>query len=130
MPHLVADVAGLIDAANKKSTLLIGHDWGGGIGWHFAQKPPRPIGSCHVALNCPYPAQLAWAHLFCWPQIAKSWYMFFFQIPRLPEWPAGPRNGAKADRRFVPRQRAVDKSRFPDEVLDVYRRNAAACRER
>ena len=120
MPHLVADVAGLIDAAGKKSTLLIGHDWGGGVGWHFAQKPPRPIEG-YVVLNCPHPAKLM-AHLFRWPQIAKSWYMFFFQIPGLPEWMLT-RNGAKAIGDSF-RDSAFDKSRFPDEVLDVFRKNA------
>jgi epoxide hydrolase 4 len=120
MPHLVADVAGLIDAAGKKSTLLIGHDWGGGVGWHFAQKPPRPIEG-YVAVNCPHPALLM-AHLGRWPQIAKSRYMFFFQIPGLPEWLLT-RNGAAAIAgSFL--DNAVDKSRFPAEVLDVYRRNA------
>jgi epoxide hydrolase 4 len=120
MPHLVADVAGLIDAAGKRSTLLIGHDWGGGVGWHFAQQPPRPIEG-YIALNCPHPALLM-AHLGRWPQIAKSWYMFLFQIPGLPEW-LMTRNGAEAiGRSFL--DNAIDKSRFPAEVLDVYRRNA------
>jgi pimeloyl-ACP methyl ester carboxylesterase len=120
MPHLVADVAGLIDAAGKKSTLLVGHDWGGGVGWHFAMNPPRPIEG-YIALNCPHPAMLM-AHLLRWPQIAKSWYMFLFQIPGLPEWLLT-RNGAVAIGDAF-RNTAVDKSRFPDEVLDVYRRNA------
>ena len=62
------------------------------------------------------------ANLFRWPQIAKSWYMFFFQIPGLPEWLLT-RNGAKAIGDAF-RDTAADKSRFPDEVLDVYRRNA------
>jgi pimeloyl-ACP methyl ester carboxylesterase len=120
MPHLVADVAGLIDAAGKRSTLLVGHDWGGGVGWHFAQNPPRPI-EAFIALNCPHPAKLM-AHLFRWPQIAKSWYMFFFQIPGLPEWLLT-RDGAKAIGDSF-KGSAVHKSRFPDEVLDVFRQNA------
>ena len=120
MSHLVADVAGLIDAAGKSSTLLVGHDWGGGVGWHFAQNPPRPIVG-YVAMNCPHPAKLM-AHLFRWPQISKSWYMFFFQIPSLPEWLLT-RAGAKAIGDSF-KGSAVDKSRFPDEVLAVFRKNA------
>src|SRR5271157_940421 len=33
MQNLVADVAGLMDTAGKRSTVLIGHDWGGAIAW-------------------------------------------------------------------------------------------------
>src|SRR5262249_3827858 len=56
IPHLVADVAGLIDAAGKRSTLLVGHDWGGGVGWRFAQNPPRPIDGW-IVMNCPLPVK-------------------------------------------------------------------------
>src|SRR5437016_14244608 len=41
LPCLLADIAGLIEAAGKHSTLLIGHDWGGLIGWHFALQALR-----------------------------------------------------------------------------------------
>src|SRR5436309_1224359 len=34
LEHLLSGVVGLIDAANKRSTLLIGHDWGGAIAWN------------------------------------------------------------------------------------------------
>src|SRR5947209_15738221 len=40
---LLADVAGLIDAAGKRSTLLIGHDWGGAVAWFFALRQLRPL---------------------------------------------------------------------------------------
>ena len=43
---------------------------------------PIPIVG-YVAMNCPHPANLM-AHLFRWPQIMKSWYMFLFQMPGLP----------------------------------------------
>ena len=56
-------------------------------------------------------------------QLKKSWYIFFFQLPRIPEWALG-RNGCAAIAQAF-RGMAVDKSRFPDEVLEVYR-NAAA----
>jgi epoxide hydrolase 4 len=120
MPHLLADVAGLIDAAGKRSTLLIGHDWGGAIAWSFAQAPPRPIDRL-IVLNMPHPT-LFFKRLFRWPQIRRSWYIFFFQILWLPEW-LFRRNNAQAIADAF-RNMAVDKSRFPDEVLDVYRRQA------
>jgi len=56
-------------------------------------------------------------------QLVKSLYIGFFQIPRLPEWLFA-RNGYEAIGNSI-RGAAVDKSRFPDEVLDVFRKNAA-----
>jgi pimeloyl-ACP methyl ester carboxylesterase len=120
LPHLLADVAGLVDAAGKRSTVLIGHDWGGAIGWQFVLQSIRPVDR-FIVLNMPHPA-LFLKRLFRWPQILRSWYIFFFQIPWAPEWWLRA-NGAKAIGAAF-RDMAVDKSRFPDEVLDVYRRQA------
>ena len=55
-------------------------------------------------------------------QLRKSWYIFFFQIPWLPEklLCAG---GAKAVGNAF-ENTAVDASRFPPEVTDVYRQAA------
>lgn len=119
--NLLADVAGLIDAAGKKSTLLIGHDWGGALGWLFVLRKIRPVEG-FVALNIPHP-KLFLERMKRWPQIARSWYIFFFQIPWLPEFLFGLRH-AKAIGDAI-RNSAVDKNRFPDEVLAVYRRNAS-----
>ena len=120
MDCLTADVVGLIDAAAARSTLLIGHDWGGGIAWATALSRLRPLDRL-IILNAPHPALFV-AGLFRWPQIRRSWYIFAFQLPILPEL-ALRRRGARAiARAFL--DMAVDKTRFPPEVLDVYRRQA------
>lgn len=121
LPHLLADVAGLIDAARPTSTMLLGHDWGGAIAWQFVLQRVRPVDRL-IVLNIPHPA-LFLRRLFRWPQIARSWYIFFFQLPWLPEWVLG-RQHARPIAEAI-RQTAVDKSRFPDAVLDEYRRNAS-----
>lgn len=125
MPHLLADVAGLIDAAGmaaggQRQVVLIGHDWGGAIAWLFVIRRVRPIERL-IIMNVPHPA-LFFRRLFRFPQILRSWYIFFFQLPWLPEWLLS-RNGAQAIGAAF-RNMAVDKSRFPDEVLDVFRRQA------
>lgn len=117
---LTADVAGLIDAAGARSTLLIGHDWGGVIAWMFALQKVRPLDRL-IVLNFPHP-KLYRERINRWPQIRKSWYVFLFQLPWLPELMMGFRGAAVVGRTFS--ATAVDKSRFPEEVLDVYRRNA------
>jgi pimeloyl-ACP methyl ester carboxylesterase len=122
LEELVADVAGLIDAAKAKEVVLIAHDWGGAIAWELMERRTRPVDRL-VVLNIPHPRILA-KHLFRpGPQILRSWYMFFFQLPWVPEWYL-----AKDDYRGIRgafRSMAIDRSRFPKEVLDVYRDNAA-----
>ncbi len=120
MKHLLADVAGLIDVSQTHATVLIGHDWGGAIAWFFALKQVRSLERL-VALNIPHPL-LFFQRASQFPQVLRSWYMFFFQIPQLPEWLFGLR-GAKAIGDAF-RDMAVHKDKFPDEVLEVYRQNA------
>ncbi len=118
---LMGDVAGLIDAASPRSTLLVGHDWGGIIAWYFAMRAMRPLERL-VVMNCPHPgaAEPAFRRF---AQIRRSWYVLFFQIPWLPDRLLAAR-GAQAVGRAI-RRSSSDASRFPDEVLDVYRRAAA-----
>ena len=85
--RLTADVASLIDAAGAKSTLLVGHDWGGVIAWIFALQKIRPLERL-IAMNFPHP-KLYRERISRWPQIKKSWYVFMFQLPWLPELRVG-----------------------------------------
>ncbi len=118
--HLVRDVAGLIDAAGAKETLLVAHDWGAIIAWHCAIRKVRPLKGL-VIMNVPHPACFVRA-LRTWSQLKKSWYVLFFQLPWLPERVLAARGAEAIGRAFT--DMAVDKSRFPAEVVDQYRRNA------
>ena len=120
MDRLTADVVGLIDAAGARSTVLIGHDWGGAIAWATAIGRLRPLDRL-IILNAPHPALFV-AGLFRWPQVRRSWYIFAFQLPVVPELLLR-RRGARAIARVF-RRMAVDKTRFPAEALEVYRRQA------
>jgi pimeloyl-ACP methyl ester carboxylesterase len=121
LDHLMADVAGLIDASGAKSTLLMAHDWGGVIAWYFAMRQMRPLDRL-VMMNLPHPACME-RELRRWRQIRRSWYVLFFQIPWLPEALLRARHCRAIGEAF--RSAAIDKSRFPDEVVNVYRENAA-----
>jgi pimeloyl-ACP methyl ester carboxylesterase len=116
--HLMDDVAGLIDASGARETLLIGHDWGAAIAWFFAMRQVRPLERL-VIMNVPHPGSMR----FTWRQLLRSWYVFFFQLPWLPELALRSRDYRMITEAF--RGMAIDKSRFPDEVLEVYRQNAA-----
>ncbi len=119
--RLMDDVAGLIDASGARSTVLLAHDWGALIAWYFAMRRVRPLERL-VIMNVPHPAAMERA-LRGWRQLARSWYVLFFQIPWLPEALLRARDCRAIGDAF--RNMAVDKSRFPDEVLRVYRDNAA-----
>lgn len=118
---LVADVGHLIDASGCREVVLIGHDWGGLVAWHAALRKVRPLERL-VVMNLPHPRLLAEALRHNPRQRRRSLYVVFFQIPWIPEWLLT-RKGARAVGEAF-RGMAVDKSRFPEEVLDVYRRNA------
>jgi pimeloyl-ACP methyl ester carboxylesterase len=134
--RLVEDVGALVDASGSKDVTLISHDWGGMVGWHYAMKESarradgtrqsaRPPLSRFVAMNIPHPRlfQEALRKPFG-PQLLRSWYIFLFQLPRVPEWYLA-RHDYRAIRGAF-RSMAVDKSRFPKELLDLYARSASS----
>jgi pimeloyl-ACP methyl ester carboxylesterase len=84
MSELVADVRGLIHAFGEREAVVVGHDWGGAIAWSLAMEHPEATRRL-VVMNCPHPAIFAQHLRGNTRQLARSWYMFFFQIPWLPE---------------------------------------------
>lgn len=119
MDKLEADVADLIDASGAESVLLIGHDWGAAIAWSFAMDQVRPLERL-VIMNVPHPACFE-KGIRSGAQLFRSWYMFFFQLPWLPEllFSASPRRTMER----VFRSMAVDKSNFDDATIAVYADN-------
>lgn len=84
MSELVADVKGVIEGLGYQRCTLIGHDWGGAIAWNFADEYPQFLDRL-IILNLPHPAKFSQG-LRTLQQLLKSWYIFFFQIPYLPEF--------------------------------------------
>ena len=120
--NLLADVAGLIDAAGHRETVLLAHDWGAVIAWYFAMRQTRPL-SRLVICNVPHPVPMSEAMRSGLAQLRKSWYAIFFQLPWLPERLLGRNDAAPVGEAI--RASSCDPDQFPEEVLDVYRRNAA-----
>ncbi len=118
---LVGDVASLIDASGAESVHLAGHDWGAMVAWEFAMRRVRPLERLAI-FNVPHPALFREAIRHNKEQRRRSRYVAFFQLPWLPEWILRRRGAAAIGEAF--RGMAVDKSRFPEDVLAVYRANA------
>jgi pimeloyl-ACP methyl ester carboxylesterase len=82
--HLVSDVAGLITALGQTNAHVVGHDFGGGVAWAIAMAKPEMVRTLTI-LNAVHPVGFE-AAIKKWSQLKKSWYLFFFQLPWIPEW--------------------------------------------
>ncbi len=122
LDKLVADVDGLMAASGHKDVVLIAHDWGAVIAWQFAMKKIRPL--THLVIcNVPHPGAMREAMRNGVGQLRKSWYIFFFQIPWLPEFLLGRKQAQPVADLFY--KSFVYKDMFPEEVREVYRKNAS-----
>ncbi len=82
---LAADMAGLVSAAGYQKAFVAGHDWGAAVAWALAFTHPEQVEKLAI-LNVPHPyVMLQGLRGGNVRQLFKSWYIFFFQIPRLPE---------------------------------------------
>ena len=82
---LVKDVLGLIDALGYEKVNLIGHDWGAVVAWAFAIWHPERLHKLGI-LNVPHPAVMFnFLRRGDPEQLRRSWYIFAFQLPWLPE---------------------------------------------
>ncbi|HEY9091710.1 alpha/beta hydrolase [Parasphingorhabdus sp.] len=120
LDHLCADVAALIDASGAKEITLIAHDWGAVVAWAFAIQKIRPLKRL-VIMNVPHP-MVARREMRHWRQLRRSWYIFFFQLPWLPEFLLSRGNGKAIKQAFS--NMACDQSNFPDEALEVFAKAA------
>jgi pimeloyl-ACP methyl ester carboxylesterase len=83
LDRLAQDIVGLIRVLGAQRAALVGHDWGGVIAWKLANVAPEVLTQL-VILNAPHPAAFSQA-LRTFSQLRRSWYLFFFQLPWLPE---------------------------------------------
>jgi pimeloyl-ACP methyl ester carboxylesterase len=80
---LARDVERLILACGEQTAVVVGHDWGAIAAWIAAMRHPERVEKLAI-LNVPHPAR-SLDGLLSPMQLLRSSYMFFFQIPRLPE---------------------------------------------
>jgi len=114
---LLLDIVGLIKGLGYEQAVIVGHDWGGVLAWHFAIRYPHMTTKL-IGLNAPPPWTFT-REFRTFKQLRKSWYVFFFQLPWLPEYALGS-NHAEIIARAL-HSSAVQKSAFPPDVLRRYR---------
>lgn len=81
---LVADLAELIGEYTSDKCILVAHDWGGVVAWLLAAQHPNLVDR-FIVLNAPHPAVWTATISTNWGQFFRSWYMFFFNMPYVPE---------------------------------------------
>src|SRR5438128_10694541 len=79
---LVEDIVELIKYCGAHKAAIVAHDWGAGVAWALAQKYPERVSKLAVMQ---LPPAAVWRANFSLRQLLRSWYMFFFQLPWLPE---------------------------------------------
>lgn len=92
IPELVGDLGALIDASGAEQVHLVGHDWGAAVAWGAAAEMPERLKTVSP-VSVPHPAAFIKSFANSRQGLA-SWYMYFFQLPRVPEWSMKWRNGA------------------------------------
>ena len=84
LTELVSDVIAIADQLGQEKIFLAGHDWGAAVAWSTALLHPQRVAKL-VVLNVPHPSVMR-KFLSKHPrQILRSWYLFLFQLPWLPE---------------------------------------------
>jgi len=114
---LSEDIRGLIDQLGYSRAHLVGHDWGGTIAWHLAQKFPQCLN--RLALLNAAPLERFLGELIGnMDQLRRSWYVFAFQVPALPEWLI--QQNLKQFVRNLLQEQAVRKGAFSKEDTEIY----------
>jgi pimeloyl-ACP methyl ester carboxylesterase len=121
MDEFVKDVEGVIKGLGYEKCVLVGHDWGGAIAWNFAYQHPDMLERL-IILNLPHPAKFSQG-LRTPQQILRSSYIFFFQLPWLPELTLQASNYKAIERTL--KGMAVDKSTFSQADINAYKDAAA-----
>ena len=83
LAEAATDVLALLDELGIERAHVVGHDWGGAIGWRLAAAAPDRLLSL-TSVSTPHPRALL-RSMVTSDQALRSWYMGFFQLPVLPE---------------------------------------------
>lgn len=121
LPKLVQDVAEIIQGLGYDRCTLVGHDWGGAIAWNVAYAHPELLDRL-IVLNLPHPAKFQQG-LRTPRQLLRSSYIFFFQLPFLPEAVLKWNNYKLLGNAFT--GMAVNKGAFTADDLAAYKAAAA-----
>jgi pimeloyl-ACP methyl ester carboxylesterase len=117
MSEFIQDVKGVIEGLGYDRCVLVGHDWGGAIAWNFAYAYPQMVEKL-VVLNLPHPAKFA-EGLRSPQQLLRSFYIFLFQLPLLPELAIQANDYQLVELAF--KGMAIDQFAFTEADIEAYK---------
>jgi pimeloyl-ACP methyl ester carboxylesterase len=97
MDELTKDIIGLIEALDYEKINLVGHDWGAAVAWMLGIQNPERVHRLGI-MNVPHPAIMKRFLQRDPEQLRRSWYIFLFQLPWLPEKGMRAKNWRGAER--------------------------------
>ncbi|VDN59818.1 unnamed protein product [Dracunculus medinensis] len=111
--HLVAkDIVELIQYLGYNGGVLVAHDWGGAIAWHIAAAHPEVVKRL-IILNGPHPLAFQQHLRTSLSQFIK--YIYFFQMPIIPETFISLDNFARLIQTIRGSKGLINKENFTDE---------------
>ncbi|XP_067666828.1 epoxide hydrolase 4-like [Haliotis asinina] len=120
LSKMVADLKQIIPALGYRSCVLVSHDWGGAIAWSFTALHPELVDKL-IVMNCTsldaFRSYIE-KHL---SQFKKSWYVFFFQLPFLPELALQVRDMKQLERLFTGRRCGLTSGKLSADDLEAYK---------
>ncbi len=120
--YLMNDILAIIEHCGYKKAIIIGHDWGGSIVWELAEHHPEKI-EIAIVVNSPhrgaFAANIRKNSFLNLRQTLRSWYIYFFQLPLLPELAISCCNFAWLEHNF--RSWATKKDAFSDKDIEQYK---------
>ncbi|MBD2180898.1 alpha/beta hydrolase [Planktothrix sp. FACHB-1355] len=122
MDEFIKDVKGAIETLGYQKCVLVGHDWGAAIAWNFAYTYPEIVERL-IIMNVPHPAKFFQAFFTNPQQLMRSWYIFFFQLPVLPEFVLQLSDYKAIKSVFI--KTTFNKNNFASADIETYK-NAAA----
>lgn len=114
---LTQDVLGLIHSLGFSKAHIVGHDWGGTIGWNLAQSFPDSLHSLTLLSASP-PNLMARSLFGSLDQVWRNWYLLALQVPAVPEWLLQ-QNLTRFLKDWFQAQ-AIRKAAFSTETLRIY----------
>lgn len=114
---LTKDILDLIENLGYEKATVVAHDWGGAIGYELGANHPEKVEKL-IIMNSPHPVAFKKVLTKNFTQLRRSWYMFFFQLPFLPEWFMGRDLRTNFFRTF--RGWAFNKENFTKEDIEKY----------
>lgn len=132
--QLSRDIVDLVATEDRETARVVGHDWGAAVAWDLALRHPEVVDRLGI-INVPHPKVFEAQLTSNLTQLRKSWYMFYFQLPWLPErlsrrndyrfmtetMRTGSRSGTFSETDFERYRRAWDKEGALTAMINWYR---------